>query len=162
MSAAFRVGSVHAALQGFLAGCLRLTCGTTGGRNCLANLARTTALTVVRRNLLEFSISFDRSRRSARRFHVPAGRACPGLVVSSAFFLTARVVKCRANTRQRAVQSAHFRQLGNCWEFTCCFMAGNWFRSERQRSYEEIGPSSTPGNNRTRKCILPIALPAQA
>ena len=33
----------------------------------VANLARITALTFVRLNLLEFSISFDRLRRSARR-----------------------------------------------------------------------------------------------
>ena len=76
-------------------GCLRLACGTTGGRNCLANLARIAALTVVRLNLLEFSISLDRLRRSARRFHAPVDLWWPGLVDSSISFLTARFVKCR-------------------------------------------------------------------
>lgn len=87
MSAAFLVGTGYAALQEFLAGCWRLGCGTTGGRNCLANRARSTVLLVVRLNLLEFWISFDHRGRKARKSHAPVGRPCAGLVHSSIFFL---------------------------------------------------------------------------
>jgi hypothetical protein len=53
-SAAFRVGSGCAAPLGFLAGCWRLSCGTTFGRNVSAKRGRITALLVVRLNLLEY------------------------------------------------------------------------------------------------------------
>src|SRR2546429_8574234 len=121
-------------------GCLRLACGTTGGRNCLANLARIAALTVVRLNLLEFSISLDRLRRSARRFHAPVDLSWPGLVDSSISFLTARFVKCRANAKERTAQSAHFQRLGNCREFTYRFMAGKLVRLLPYPHCERIGP----------------------
>src|SRR2546429_3874793 len=120
-------------------GCLRLACGPTGGRNCLANLARIAALTVVRLNLLEFSISLDRLRRSAQRFHAPVDLWWPGLVDSSISFLTARFVKCRANAKERTAQSAHFQRLGNCREFTYCFMAGNMFQLLQLRHFGRIG-----------------------
>ncbi len=86
MSAAFLVRTGYAALQGFLAGCWRLGCGTTVGRNSLANSARSTVLLIVRLNLLEFWISFDQLGREAREFHAPVDSSCAGLADPSIFF----------------------------------------------------------------------------
>jgi hypothetical protein len=59
MSAAFRVGWFTRRSRGFLAGCLRLGCGTTLGRNRLANRARSAEL------LGSASISLKSEFRSA-------------------------------------------------------------------------------------------------
>jgi hypothetical protein len=86
MSAAFRVGWLTRRSTGFLAGCLRLGCGTTLGRNRLANRARIAELLGVRLNLLEIRISFYQLRRKALQLHTGFAARLMASLISLFFF----------------------------------------------------------------------------
>lgn len=95
----------------------------------MANRANDAALSEVRLNLLEFQFFYLPCDEGLAISHRDAQSICrPGN--PSVNSRAARIVKCRASTKERPPQSAHYQWFGNRLNFTSCFMPGNWFELE--------------------------------
>lgn len=141
MRAAFPSDLGDAAPLGILAGCLRLHCGTTGGRNWLANRIRSNALHGVRLNLLEILLVSFQQMIHYRSALTLESSGAPELPHFASHCSNDALGNCRGRAKPRAAQLAYFQCLGRSPANARRPKPGNCLALEHRRVTERHGLS---------------------